>query len=191
MKNRKDLFLKVKKKLSNPSFFQKNFRKKTAGFSLLEVLIALVLVSGVAMVTTNMWSKNFLFIRSSRIYDTASSLLDQKISELKIEYKDVANLPESQEGVFGTEFSNYRWEMESQPFDMPDISSLIIEQADAEGIDENALLIVNNIKELIKSSVKEVKVTVFVKDKNRERAYSIVTYFTSENPSLQALPGGG
>ena len=166
-------------------------KEEKMGFSLVEVLVALLLVSGAAIVTSQLWSKNFLQIRSSRIYDTVTFLLDQKISELKIEYKSVEEIPETEEGDFGIEYPDYRWEMESQPFDMPDISSLIIEQAGAEGISENVLFVVNNIKELIKNSVKEVKVTVFAKDKKRERGFSVVTYFTAQNPSVSVLGSGG
>ncbi len=162
--------------------------KKGKGFSLVEVLVALLLISGAAIVTTNIWSRNFLYIRGSKIYDTVSFLLDQKISELKIEYKNIQEIPELEEGDFGTEYSNYRWEMESQAFDMPDLSSLLIEQAGAEGVDENVLSVVNNIRELITNSVKEVKITVFAKDKKRERSFSVVTYFTNKNPSV-ALGG--
>ena len=163
-------------------------RKK--GFSLIEVLVALLLVSGAAILTSNMWSRNFLYIRGSKIYDTASFLLDQKIAELENTYPDPSQLPEDDAGDFGIDYPQHRWEMKSQPFDMPDLSSLIIEKSQGAGVDESTLLIVNNLKELIKNSVKEVKVTVFVQDKKRQRAFSVVTYFVNKEASLEsAIPG--
>ena len=169
----------------------KNFIKKNLGFTLIEVLVALLLVSGTALVTTNMWSRNLLYIGGSRIYDKVAFLLDQKISELEVQYSNIEELPEIEEGDFGKEYPDFRWEMESQPFDMPDISSLLIEGAGSEGIDNTTLSLIGQVKDLIRNSVKEVKVTVFVKYKKRERSYSVVTYFTSQNVDLSSVVGAG
>lgn len=163
--------------------------RKNKGFTLLEVMIALVILAGGLLVLNNSWTTNNLRLRKANLFNNASTLLQKKMVEIESLYQErpLSELPETESGDFGSDHSNYRWEMESRELEFPDLSSIII--GDGQG-DETTLMMVKQMTELISQSVKEVKVTIFVKTRKKEVSFSATTYFVDYTTQM-AMPGAG
>jgi len=161
------------------------------GFTLVEVLIATSILA-VSIITINAaWSGNFLRIRKSKSYNLASSLLQEKITEMELKFKDRSfnNIPDKLEGDFGSERKNYRWTFESQDFEMPDLKTLVSQGQD-EALDETTLTILSQMKNFFDKSIKEARVTVYQKIRKKEKKFSVSFYFVDYNQELSLLGGG-
>jgi general secretion pathway protein I len=161
---------------------------KKNGFTLIETLIAMGIISAAVVLLSNAWSGSFASIRKSKINYDVSILLQRKVTEIEMEYggKALTEIPEELEEDFGKEFPNYRWKMTSKQLELPDISASLT--ARDEGANEMALTLFKQLFELLNKSVKEVKVSVFVIDKKKEKEYSVVTYFVDYDQPLP-MPG--
>jgi general secretion pathway protein I len=165
-------------------------RGNQRGFSLIEVFVAMMILGGGIFVIANAWSGNFLRVRNSRINNTAASLIERKMTEIEVTYKDkpLEEIKEEDGGDFGAMYPGYRWEMSSKEFEMPDISGSLA--AREGGADEMLLTIVKTLSEYVKQSVKEVTVTVAFKPKHgNEIRHAVTTYFVDYSKELQ-VPGG-
>jgi general secretion pathway protein I len=163
------------------------------GFTLIEVLIAIVIMAGGIIVMANAWSGNFLRVRNSRINNTAAALLERKMTEIEVLYKDksIDDIKEEDAGDFGSMFPGYSWEMKSKEFEMPDISGSLV--AREGGADEMLLTIVKTTTEFIKKSVKEVSVTVTFKPKKGNAIHhTVATYFVdyTKEMDVPGMPAG-
>ena len=176
----------VNKPLNLGAFFQRHPR----GFTLLEVLIALMIIAGSIVALSTAWSNNFMRFRKSKNYHQVALLLERKMVELEEEFRDkpVASMPEKLNGNFGKDFPKARWEFESQDFVMPNLKPLMI----SEGQGNDMLLgIVQRMEDYFNASVKEAKLTVFVKiNKNKEVKYTITRYFVDYSQQLGGAGGG-
>lgn len=156
------------------------------GLSLIEVVISIAILSFLMITLTSSWSGNFLRMRKSRLNNNVAQFLEKKIIEIESKYRgrSIDNIPKELSGDFGSEFKSYRWTMESRQFVMPNITSLLVGRE--EGASEMLLTIVKSSSDFISSSVKEVRVTVYVKiDKTKEAKYSVTTYFVDYTKDLQ------
>jgi general secretion pathway protein I len=163
------------------------------GFTLIEVLIAVVIMAGGIIVMANAWSGNFLRVRNSRINNTAAALLERKMTEIEILYKDkpIDDVKDEDGGDFGSMFPGYAWKMSSKQFEMPDISGSLV--AREGGADEMLLTIVKTTTDFINKSVKEVSVTVSFKPKvGNEIRHTVATYFVdyTKEMDIPGMPGG-
>ena len=167
--------------------------KSWKGFTLLEVLIAVSILVGGVLVIGQSWSGNFMRVRKSSLYHNVASLLEKKVVEIEAFYhgKSIEEIPEEDSGDFGSDYPQYRWEMRSQDFEMPDLRNVLISRE--EGANDMLLMVIQNTQEFISKSVKEVTVSVFVKAKTKEIEYSVTTYFVDYNQELTlgGLGGGG
>ena len=156
----------------------------------MEVLVALTILSGALVVVSSSWSGNFLRVRKSNLYNNVALLLESKMTEITTKYtgRPLEEIPETESGDFGSDYKQYRWEFKSQQFAMPDMSSIIIKNSGPRGADQMLLTIIKTMQEFINQSVKEGKVTVFVKGGKREVSFSVSTYFIDYN---RDLPLGG
>lgn len=161
--------------------------RTTKGFTLLEVLIALVILAGGLLVLNSSWSTNSLRMRKANIFNNSATLLQKKMVETEALYagKPLEEIPEEESGDFGTDHPTYRWELKSRELEFPDLSALIIGEGEA---DETLLSMIRQMTELISKSVKEVKVTVFVKTNKKEVSFSATTYFVDYSKEI-GLPG--
>jgi general secretion pathway protein I len=160
-----------------------------SGFTLIETLLAMGIIASAVVLLSSAWSGSFASIRKSKINYDVSILLQRKITEIELEYsgKPLTEIPEEREEDFGKEFPDYRWKMTSKQLELPDISSSLTNKD--EGADQMVLTLFKQLFELLNKSVKEVKVSIFVKDKKKEKEYSIVTYFVDYDQPLP-IPGG-
>lgn len=175
----------MKNKLRSPSRL-----KNQLGFSLIEVFIAMMILGGGIFVVANAWSGNFLRVRNSRINNTSATLLERKMTEIEVLYKDkpLEEIKESDAGDFGAMFPGYRWEMLSKEFEMPDLSGLAASQDG--GVDEITLMIIKTGAEYLKKAMKEVSVTVIFKPKTgNEIRHTVTTYLADYTKEPEMPPG--
>lgn len=164
-----------------------------AGFSLIEVLVATMILSGAVLVLANAWGGNFNRVRNARVNNTMAMLLERKMTEYEVlaKEKPISEIPEEEGDSFGAKFPGYRWTMKSQPFEMPNLSGALT--AREGGADEMTLMIVNTMTTYIKEAVKEVNVSVYYKSRSgREIQHSATSYFVdyAKEIPLPGMPGG-
>lgn len=168
-------------------------RRHPRGFSLIEVLLAVVVFASAIMVINNIWGGNLVRIKKSRHINEATFLLQRKITELELQYKKatLASIPDEDSGDFGSDNPQFSWRMESKEFDMPDLSSAMVAE---EGANEMLIILVKTMTEFIKKSVKEMKVSVIYRPKESDgrkpMTYSITTLLVNYDQSV-SVPGLG
>lgn len=167
-------------------------RRGQAGFTLIEVLIALVIMAGGILMISLAWSGNFMRMRKSTLYADVATLLERKMVETEAKYKDkdIKEIPEEEEGDFGEEAPKFYWKMVSRDLEFPDISALIIGQE--QGGDEMMLNMVKQMTEYLSKTIKEVKVTIYVKSKGKkDLEFSATQYFIDYNQDFAGAMAGG
>ena len=96
-------------------------KTNSKGFSLIEVLIAMAIMSSAAMLLYVAWSGNQIRVQKMAINNKAAFYLDQIMGELQAKYEPrILQLPDSEQGTFEND-PNYTWKMETQDFQMPDL----------------------------------------------------------------------
>ncbi|MEO0336832.1 MAG: type II secretion system protein [Pseudomonadota bacterium] len=170
----------------------KNWAKKIEfkwqqGFTLMEVLVAIMILAGSLVVVSTSWSGNFLRVKKANLYNNVALLLESKMSEITSRYSGLRleEIPEQESGDFGADYKQYRWEFKSQEFEMPDMSAILVKNAGPQGADEMLLTMIKQMQNYISQSVKEGTVTIYVKGSGSEVAFSITTYFVDYNRDLQ------
>lgn len=142
-------------------------------------------MAGALVLLSNSWSGNLLRVRKTGLYTTVGFLLQKQLTEIEIKYKDATleEIPEDGEGGdFGPEYKNYRWSMKSRPFEMPDLSEVLVSREG--GADDTLVSMIRQMTDHIGQSIKEVTVSVFVKSGKRETEYSVTTYFVDYTKKL-------
>lgn len=150
--------------------------KNAFGFTLIETLMALVITVTAAVLLSAAWSGNYLRLRKSTLYNNVALLLERKMVEMEAKYrgKSLTEIKD-EEGDFGKDFPQYRWTFTTQPFEMPDLSSILTSQKN--GTDEMTLSVLSKMRETVNKAIVEATTTVFVKAAGREVSYSVTTYF--------------
>jgi len=167
-----------------------NFKPTTAGFTLIEVMVAMLILTGAIVTLTTSWSGNYFRLNKSQLNHNVAELLQQKMSEFEIlnREKRIEEIKESRAGAFKG-YPNYRWTIETQDFEMPDLGPLLAAQGG--DVDETLAIVIKQMGEHIKKAVKEVKVSIFVKHKKKEIEYSATTYFIDYEKELDLGPLSG
>lgn len=166
------------------------FSRISRGFTLIETLIAMAILAGGIVLITNSWGGNILRIRKSKATFEMVTLIERKMTELDMKYRDnVGSIPEEEEGQFeidGKDLKDYYWKIESQPVEIPDLSVLL----DSEENDQITVTVVDTLRKTLSESIKEVKLTVTAQFGKKKWKQSVVTYFVdfNKNISLSGLP---
>ncbi len=170
--------------------------KRAVGFTLIEVMVATVIMTGALIVIGSSWSGNHMRIEKARTNANMAALLERKMIELDLEYrgKPLSEIKEEDAGVFSEEFKLYRWEMRSKEFEMPDMTGLLGGGKEG-GNNEILALIVKTVSDYVKAAMKEVTVTVYYKSprsKTKEMSQSVATYFVdyTKPVTISGLPAG-
>ncbi len=163
------------------------------GFTLVEILLALVILSSGLIVLTNSWGGSFARIKRLNTRTMVYNLIQQKMAEIEKEYENspLTTIPEILEGDIEGH-PEVRWRMESQFLKFPDLASLLTAQ---EGGAQAALIyITQQVQEYLQKGVKEIRVSLLLplkKGKKKPKIYSLSTYFIEYNsfsiPQLDQL----
>ena len=84
---------------------------KKNGFTLIETVIAMVILSSGLLLLANSWSGSFMRVRKTQLSTEVSALLERKMTEVEMEYtgKPLESIPEEKEDDFGSEYAQYSW----------------------------------------------------------------------------------
>ncbi len=166
-------------------------------FTLIEVVIAVLILAGSIITLSAAWSSNLMKYNKSKRHDIAAFLLEKKMTELLVQYEGqpLESVKDEDKGDFGKEYKRFRWEFKSQEILLPDLKALYAAGKD-EAPDEMTTLVLEQMRGFIEKSVKEIQLTVFVKvDKSKttkkgrkEAKYTVSTYIVDYNQELD-VPG--
>lgn len=153
------------------------------GLTLIEVLIAVAILVGGAVVISSSWSGTLLKIRKAKIYNEVHYLLQKKMTEIEIQYKNtpVNEIPEEENGTFKKPYEKYSWQIKSQDMPLPNLKSLIEGQKTNE---QSQSILTAALSQLTKAA-KEVQVTVTLPHKKNSLSYHLATYFIDYNIASQ------
>lgn len=162
------------------------------GMSLLEVLIAMVILAAGLMLISTSWSGTFARLRKTQQTLEVAALLQRKMTEIEMEYqgKPLDSIEEEKSDDFGSEYPQYSWKMESKDFEMVDLTPILIGRDG--GADQNMIQIMKLFTDHLSKSIKEVKVSVlYTTPKKRTLTYSVTTYFIDYDKAIPLPPMGG
>lgn len=163
-------------------------------FTLLEVLIAMMIMTSGIIVLVNAWGGSSGRLKKTQINIEIAALLERKLVEIDMKYrgKSVDSIPEEEEDDF--EGTDYSWKLTSKEFTMPDISSILVGKDG--GANELMLTMMKQFSEHLSKSIKEVTVTVIYKGAKKPLSASVTLFFVDQNKELSlgalgALGQGG
>jgi general secretion pathway protein I len=166
-------------------------KKSSQGFTLIEVLVALMIVSAAIMASASLWSGNFTTMRKSSLNYDVATILERKMVEIEAKYKDkpLTEVPEEESGDFGSEYPQFRWKMKSREMEFPDLTPIIMGQN--EEPNEQLLSMIKQMTEYLNKAIKEVQVSVFVKRGKREMEFTATQYFVDYTKEFAGGAAGG
>ncbi len=154
---------------------------QTSGFTLLETLLALGIIASAIILLSNAWTGSFMSLRKSKMNYDVAQLLQRKMTELELEYRDkpLTEIPEERAEDFGKEYPQFKWKMKSKEMEFPNISEALSSRK--EGADPMTEMVVKKMFEHFGESIKEVTLTIIVTDNKKTKEFSVVTYFVDYN----------
>ncbi|MDO8519705.1 MAG: type II secretion system protein [Deltaproteobacteria bacterium] len=145
----------------------KKIRRSKRGFTLLEIIIAVAILSGALLALLSGQGSSFLASERAERLSLATNLARQKISEaeLKVEAELAKNkFPDDQEeiGTFDAPFESFRWKTTLSEVEIP-----VITPPEAEGGEDSAAASVGvegylqTVTKQISEAVRELQVTIY------------------------------
>jgi general secretion pathway protein I len=161
----------------------------TKGFSLIEVLLATIILGTALVALSSSWSGTVFSFKKSEKVQIITSLLKSKTTELELKYGQLSfsAIPESEEGDFGEEFPELSWKSEVRDMEFPDLTPLM---AGKDGIDETTRSIVKQMTDHFSKNIKEIRITILWKGKKAPVQYSSTTYIVNYTTGLPPAGGG-
>lgn len=165
-------------------------RAAQKGFTLLETMIALTITVGAAVLIMTSWGGNYARVRKGTLNNNIAQLLTRKMSEMESKYRD-KQLTEikDEEGDFGEDYANYRWSFQVQPFEMPDLTPLLMAK-DNKGTDQMLITVISKMREAVGKAIVEATVTIYVTVAGKEIKHSVTTYFVDYETEPNLSLGG-
>lgn len=159
-------------------------------FTLIEVILALMVMSSGLFILTNAWSGTYTRLQKTQVQVQLASLLERKVVEIEREYKGKAldSIHEEKEDDFGSDIPYYSWKMASRKLEIPDLSASLTSKAG--GANENLLRIMKLFTEHLSKSIKEVKITVTHKKEKSKPVTADVTIYMIDYDRPLPIPGG-
>lgn len=165
--------------------------KSSQGFTLLETVIAMVIMAGALVLLSNSWGGSFMRIRKTQQTFEVAAMLERKMNDIELEYrgKSLDEIPDEKDGDFGSEYPQYAWKLKARKLEFPDISSALTAQEGGAGA--MLMSMVKQLSEYIGQSVKEVTVTVVLTNNKKPLEFSVTTYFVDYDKEMNfGMPGG-
>lgn len=164
---------------------------KSWGLTLLEVIMALLILSGglAALVTT--WGGSASRMKKAQTIYEMTILLEKKLNEIEFEYrgKSVRSIPEEDSGDFGDSYPHYKWSLSSKMMEFPDLTPFLA-PADG-GVTPIFQTMAQQIQQILNQSVKEVTVKVTFTGGKKELTYGVTTLFVDTQTLQPANPTMG
>lgn len=160
------------------------------GFTLLEVLLAMMVIASGLFILTNAWAGTYNRLRKTQVQVQMASLLERKVVELEREYKgkSLDTVPEEKEDDFGSDIPLYSWKMQSRKLEIPDLTSSLTSRDG--GANQDMIRIMKLFTEHLSKSILEVKVSVIFKE-NKKNLSADVTFYLIDYDRPLPVPGGG
>lgn len=98
-----------------------NYKRKSRGFTLLEVMVAISILAIALTVLLGNQSQSLQLAEESRFAFTASLLMKEKLADFQLSGEQLYN----SEGDFGDEHPGYNWSVEVDTPDFEDYPALI------------------------------------------------------------------
>ena len=161
---------------------------KKKGFSLIEILVTLVILSGAMIIVSQIGSGNQQRVKKLKHYSKITQLMEQKISDLEFEWrrKNFDSIPESTKGNFEGE-KHFSWSVVTQPLGLPDPKALM--NLSGESQEGMAIQVAQVTKQFLSQAVRELKLTIHYKKGPLKSAYSMTTYIVDHNKKIQVSGG--
>ena len=168
-----------------------NNRLKKNGFTLIEVILAIMVISSGLFILTNSWSGTYNRLRKTQIQVQLAALLERKVAEIEREYKgkSLDSIDEEKEDKFGGDVpETYSWRMESRKLEIPDLSAALTAQDG--GVDQAMLTVMKTFTEHLSKSIKEVKISVINTELGKPLIADVTIYMIDYDKPLN-IPGIG
>ncbi len=150
----------------------------------------MILSTGIILLQQS-WSSSANRQNKMRILNEMSALLERKMLDLELEYADqsIDSIPEEKTEDFGSELPQYSWKMTSKKIDFPDIGAALTSQSG--GAAQEVLTIMNQFRDHLSKSVREVKMTIIYKGSKKNLEASATRYFIDYDKEFSGLMSGG
>lgn len=166
-------------------------KKHRLGFTLIEVILALIVMSTGLFILTNAWSGTYSRLRKTQIQVQLAALLERKVTEIEREYKNksLESIEEEKEDKFGGDVPDtYSWKMNSKKLEIPDISQGLIAQDG--GANQSMITLMKTFTEHLSKSIKEVKISVVNTELGKPLIADVTIYMIDYDRPLP-VPGAG
>ncbi len=163
-------------------------QKKQKGFTLIEVVLAMMVMAAGLFILMNSWAGTYNRLRKTQIQVQMVALLERKVSEIEREYKgkSLDSIPEEKEDDFGSEVPGYSWKMKSRLLEVPNLSSSLVSRDG--GADQTMLMIMKMFTDHLSKSIKEVNISVTYVDKKKPIVSEVTIYMIDYDRPLP-IPG--
>jgi general secretion pathway protein I len=163
-------------------------RKSSAGFTLIEVVLALSILASGIFILVNSWSGTYNRLKKTQVQVQLAALLERKIVEFEREYRNKPLdliLEEKEDSFEGME--GYSWKVTSQKLELPNLATVVGDQQDGAKVD--LLSLMKMFSDHISKSVKEVKIEVTYKGGKKPVSADVVIYMIDYDRPLPGLGG--
>jgi general secretion pathway protein I len=159
-------------------------KKLSRGFTLLEVMMAMVLLSIALVMLSESWGAAFTRVKKTQISFELAALLERKMDDYERKYKgkSIDEIQDEEADDFGDEYPQYSWKMTSKKFEFPDIASTLT--ARDGGVDTMTQTVIKQMTDQISKAVKEVTITVIYKHPKKPIEVNATTYFIDYDKPL-------
>lgn len=145
-----------------------------SGFTLLEILIAVAILSGAFLALLSGQGSGFLASERAERLNLATNLARQKMAEMEMKVQtdmDKGKFPEEDEqaGIFEEPFDDYRWKYNLRKVEIPVVDPSQGEGGDSGGADESIGVggYLETVMKQISEAVREIQLTVAWGDKEK------------------------
>ncbi len=159
------------------------YKKNKGGFTLLEVMIAMTILSIAFASILTTQSSSINLTRKSKELNIAGWLAHNKMveSEHLYEGKPFTELPSDKSESFPTPFQNYRWKLEIKELKFPDLK---IPLEGKESVPEPLRIFGQTISKYLSNALREMIITVTWNRGDGEMKIQLSTYLIDVNASF-------
>jgi prepilin-type N-terminal cleavage/methylation domain-containing protein len=145
-------------------------RSSQHGFTLLEVMIAFALLTGILFVAVLSQSSSILSSTRSKNILIATNLARNIMSEMEVKYETVPfdQLPKEEKGEFAAPNQGFKWELKFEEVDFAILSDILAKQAEANKKEQeaNTDTLIRLFEDYLKKSVRRMNITVEYPDQD-------------------------